>query len=402
MKRRDFNQSAMLLGTVGFTAIQASASDQANDCIRIAILGCGVRGSGMINEIASCKKIGVEISHVCDVWKPTRERAAASAEKAMGKKPAMSTDYREILADPSVDAVAIATPDFGHARILKEAAEAGKDAYCEKPMAIDIGEANLAVDAVRANKRVVQCGTQWRSDPNYVGCVEAAHSGILGRITRIAISQNFNQPRWRKDYNMVQKDDVDWDNFQLHRSKKEFDAKEFRRWYLYRRYTNGLPGLWMSHYLNLVAWLMRDPIPKTAVASGEVYLWGDDGRQTSDTLSTIYDYPSGFQLNFSMSLCNSADTHCIVYGKNGKLDVLNRKLSGDGGDGDKKIQGEKKIAPVKVTSHMWDFLDCIRTRKDPRSSIDMGYAHAVAGIMCAESIRRQTRVHFDPKTREIV
>jgi len=374
----------------------------ASDKIRVAILGCGVRGMQHINEIVPCKKLGVEITHVCDVWKDAREQAAARVEKVMGNRPEAVVDYQDILKNPNVDAVTIATPDLGHAQILKEAAEAGKDAYNEKPFAIDLPEANDAVDAVRANKRVVQCGTQWRSDPNFVGCAEVAHSGVLGKITRVAISQNFHAPRWRKDYASVKKNDVEWDLFQMKRTKDPFSAKQFKRWYLYNAYTNGLPGLWMSHYLNLVAWVMNDPIPAAAAASGKVYLWGDDGRQTSDTLSSIYDYPSGFQLNFSMSLCNSADTHCILYGTNGKLDIWKRKLSGDGGAGDKQIKEETDVAAVKITSHFWDFFDCIRTRKDPRSSVDMGYAHAAAGIMCAESIRTGSRVKYDFKKRELI
>lgn len=402
MKRREFNKSILAMGTAAFPVIQAIPSKAGGERIRVAIIGCGVRGSQHISEIAPCKELNVEISHVCDVWQPAREQAAKRVEELMDNKPKQVIDYTDILKDPAVDAVTIATPDIGHAQILKEAAEAGKDVYCEKPMAIDLEEANQAVDAVRANKRVVQCGTQWHSDPNYAGCAKVAHSGVLGKITRIAISQNFHEPRWRKEFSTVKEQDVNWDLFQMKRVEGPFSAQKFKRWYLYRDYTNGLPGLWMSHYLNLVAWLMKDPIPATAVASGKVYLWGDDGRQTSDTLSAIYDYPSGFQLNFSMSLCNSADTHCTVYGTNGKLDVINRKLSGDGGAGDDRIKEETNVEPVKLTSHFWNFFECMRSRQDPRSSIDMGYAHAAAGIMCAESIRSGKRVTYDFSKRALI
>lgn len=394
----------LALGGVVIPGFQAVFSAGANDRIRLAILGCGVRGMDLIGDVAVCKKLGVEISHVCDVWKNARDAAVGKVEKVQGTAPKAVVDYQEVLSSPDVDAVAIATPDFGHAKILKEAAEAGKDAYVEKPMAVDLKEAREAVDAVRANKRVVQAGTQWRSDGNFIGCAKVAHSGILGRVTRIAIAQNFHEPRWRKDYSMVREEDVHWEQFQLHRPQKPFSAKRFRRWYLYRDYTNGLPGLWMSHYLNLVAWYMQDMFPETAVASANVYLWrqGDDDRETADTLSCIYEYPSGFQLNFSMSLCNSADTHCVLYGTNGKLDVWKRTISGDGGAGPDQIKEEQVIPQEPTTSHMWDFLECVRTREDPRSSVEMGYAHSVAGIMCAESIRTGQRLRYDREQREIL
>ncbi|MBN2326035.1 MAG: Gfo/Idh/MocA family oxidoreductase [Candidatus Omnitrophica bacterium] len=408
MKRRDFHRTALAVGAAGFPGIQTLSTVGANNRIRIAVIGCGVRGSQHIPDIIQCQDMGVELSHVCDVWSIARDRAVASAQ-SRGQKtaPKAVENYEDILNDPSVDAVVIATPDFSHAKILKEAAEAGKDGYCEKPFAVDLKEGVAAVNAVRANKRVVQIGAQWRSDGNYIAGANAVHSGVLGKITRISIAQNFIQPRWRKDYSDVKKDDVNWDLFQLHHAKKPFSAKRFKRWYLYRDYTNGLPGLWLSHYLNAVAWYMQDLFPYEVTASAAVLLWNqddpDDDRETADTLSAILDYPSGFQLNISMSLCNSADTHFIVYGTNGKLDVQKRILSGDGGAGDEQIQEAKTLEPVKnVASHMRNWLECIRTREDPCCSIEYGLSHSVAGIMVAESNRVGKRLKYDPQKREIL
>ncbi|HOL95108.1 MAG TPA: Gfo/Idh/MocA family oxidoreductase [bacterium] len=403
MKRRDFHRTALAMGAWSLTAAQATSVQGANDRIRVAVIGCGVRGSQHIADILACREMGVEISHVCDVWRGARETAVAAVKKGQNAPVHAVEDYRVILAHPEVNAVTIATPDFSHAKILKEAAEAGKDAYCEKPMAVDLQEALAAVDAVRANQRVVQSGTQYRSDGHFIACASAVHSGVLGLITRIAIAQNFNEPRWRKAYDDVREDDVNWPLFELHHGPHPFSAKKFRRWYLYRDYTNGLPGLWMSHYLNAVAWFMQDLFPAEVVCSAAVRRWGDDGRETEDTLSAILDYPSGFQLNFSMSLCNSADTHFILYGSNGKLDVWKRELSGDGGGGPDQIKETRVLPPENPpNSHMADFLDCVRTRQDPRCPVEMGLAHSVAGILCAESNRLGKRLRYNPEKREIV
>ncbi len=396
MKRRTVIQS----GALSALALQVPRAASANDTLRLAVLGCGVRGMQHINDIHACSELNVEIGAVCDVWKPTLEKAAAKVHDNQDSPPKTYDNYEEVLADPSIDAVVIATPDFGHAKILKEAADAGKDAYCEKPMAIDFDEAIAAVDAVREKKRVVQVGTQWRSDGRFIACAEAAQSGELGKITRVSISQNFNQPRWRKPYDDVKQADVEWDNFQMHRPKKAFDPKRFKRWYLYRDYTNGLPGLWMSHYYNLIAYAMNDPFPHTLCGGGGVYFWGEDGRETFDTIGVIAQYPSGFQLNFTMSLCNEADTHCIAYGTNGKLDMWKAVVSGDGG-GANKIEGEKTLPPAKTTSHMWNWIECLRSRQDPRTPVEMGLAHSVAGIMTAQSIRRNKVMKYDAKQRKM-
>lgn len=397
MKRR----TAIQTGALSALAFQIPSAMSANDTVRLAVLGCGVRGSQHIDEIQACSELNVEIGAVCDVWKPALEDAAEKVHDNQDARPKTYDDYRDVLNDPSIDGVVIATPDFGHAKILKEAAEAGKDAYCEKPMAVDFGEALAAVDAVREQKRVVQVGTQWRSDGKFIACANAAQSGELGKITRVSISQNFNQPRWRKPYEDVKQDDVQWDHFQMHRHKKSFDPKRFKRWYLYRDYTNGLPGLWMSHYYNFVAWAMNDLFPHTLCGSGDVYFWGDDGRETFDTIGVIAQYPSGFQLNFTMSLCNEADTHCIFYGTNGKLDAWKTTVSGDGGAGSDQIAAARTLEPVKTTSHHWDWIECIRSRKDPRTPVEMGLAHSVAGIMTAQSIRLGKVMKYDSKQRKM-
>ncbi len=407
MKRRDFHRALFHAGTATLPLFHTWPSLGANDQIRVAVIGCGVRGSQHIPDIVQCKDMGIVISHVCDVWSVAREKAVALVRKAGQEQiPQSVENYQDLLSDPHVDAVVIATPDFGHAQILKEAAEAGKDGYCEKPFATRLQDALSALDAVRANHRIVQVGTQWRSDGKYIAGADAVRSGILGKITRVAISQNFHEPRWRKDYSDVQENAVNWPAFELGRSHTPFSAKRFKRWYLYRDYTNGLPGLWLSHYLNAVAWYMQDLFPDRVVSSASVLYWNtddpDDDRQTADTLSAILDYPSGFQLTISMSLCNSADTHFVVYGTDGKLDVLNQVLSGDGGAGPRQIKAPQTLEPVKnISSHMQNWFECIRTRKDPRCNVEYGFSHAVAGIMIAESNLTGKRLRYNSQKREI-
>ena len=105
---------------------------------------------------------------VCDLWNYRRDKAVELAKEKQGHAPKAYRHHEEILADSEVDALIIATPDHAHAQILKLAADAGKDAYCEKPMANVLEEANAALDAVRkAGTTVVQIGTQRRANPKY-------------------------------------------------------------------------------------------------------------------------------------------------------------------------------------------------------------------------------------------
>ena len=151
-----------------------------------------------------------------------------------------------------VDAVLIATPDITHPKILADAIAAGKDAYVEKPFAVNFADAKMAYQAVKASKQVVQVGTQRRSDPGLIGVARTIQAGTIGKVTRAAMEVHFQEARWRRDYHNVQAEDVDWEAFQFGgRITGPFDARKLREWQLFRETTSGIAGLWMCHLIDL-------------------------------------------------------------------------------------------------------------------------------------------------------
>ena len=142
-------------------------------------------------------KYNVETVAVCDLWTNNRERAATNTTRYYGRAPQAIQDPRELLALKNVDAVMIATPEHSHSLMLKAAAEAGKHAYCEKPMGNVLEEVKAAREAVKQRNLVVQIGTQHRSEPYQLAAREAVRSGVLGDVSRYEIVWNYNGPRWR-------------------------------------------------------------------------------------------------------------------------------------------------------------------------------------------------------------
>jgi predicted dehydrogenase len=248
-------------------ALRARSS---NDRIQVGVIGAGGRGFELMRQVAQAKGANAVITAICDVYRPNREKAVQFVEKTWGIKPRQTVDYKELLSWRDVDAVLIAAPDFTHSIMLKDAVEAGKDAYCEKPMGVEFNEAKAAYLAVRKSDRVVQIGTQRRSDPRLAGAARLVRSGILGQVTRVEFSVNFQEPRWRRDYTHIRPEDVAWPQFLMHRPSRPFDARRFREWQLFRDYTNGIAGLWMCHFIDLVPWFLDDPYPAGAVANGGV------------------------------------------------------------------------------------------------------------------------------------
>src|SRR5436853_5084534 len=164
----DTRRSFLMAGAaaVGVSALSYGRIMGANDRISLGHVGVGRRGRELASVVASLKRgHNVEMTAVCDLWKVNREQAAKTAQQVYARAPRSFTYIEDLLALKDVDAVIISTADFQHAPLLKLVAEAGKDAYCEKPMANVLEEAKAARDAVRSRGRIVQIGTQHRSEP---------------------------------------------------------------------------------------------------------------------------------------------------------------------------------------------------------------------------------------------
>lgn len=376
----------------------------ANGRISVGIIGAGGRGTEDMKSVAQAD-LNAEITAVCDVWTPNREKAVAWAATTFKNKPRQTTDYRELLSWKDVDAVIIATPDFGHSTLLKAAVEAGKDVYCEKPFGIDIAKARAAYLAVKNSDRVVQIGTQRRSEGGQIAAARLMHQDILGKVTRVVVDVGFQHPRWDRPYANVHSSDVDWNSFLLDLPKRPFDPRLFRQWQLFRPTTNGIGGLWMCHLVDLVHWFMQETYPTNAVTNGGVYLW-KDGRNTADVFHTLLEYPREFLFSFAMTLTNGAANSVNWYGTRGTMTGVvggpTYTISGAGSNMPDKLGEPKVIEPEKSNSHMQNFLECVRSRGTPRANYQAGFSHAVAGIMAETALAEGRRVRFDRERLEIV
>ncbi len=149
---------------------------------------------GTDNLTAAMAQSGVRVGAVCDVYQPHLERAAAVAKRT-GNTPKETADFREVLADRSIDAVCISTPDHWHPYMTVEACKAGKDVYVEKPACVSIDDGWPMVEAARKHQRVVQAGTWQRSGQHFQKACEMVRDGTLGKVTMCKTWIYSNQPR---------------------------------------------------------------------------------------------------------------------------------------------------------------------------------------------------------------
>ena len=325
INRRTFlgKSAAVIAGGVVLprTALSYGNIVGANDRIALGHVGIGNRG-GDLDSIASKLKDShhVEMVAVCDLWKVNREKAGATNAGYYGRAPRAVQHVEELLSMKAVDAVLISTPEHSHSPILKMAAEAGKDAYVEKPMGNVLIEAKAAREAVLRAKTIVQVGTQHRSEPYPVAAQKVARSGALGDVSKVEVVWNYHGPRWRgrPEVKKIREQDTDWSKWLMTKPARPFDPQMYFEFRLYREFSSGIPDQWMSHAIDLVHWFMDDSFPQSVVSQGGVFAW-HDGRETADTFQTLLQYPKGFLVSYSTSFGNDAPSFTRYMGNTASL-----------------------------------------------------------------------------------
>ena len=240
-RRQFFRNAAVGAAAISMSAASYARIKGANERISIGIIGCGERGRNahMTNIHRYSEEQNVEITAVCDPWKVNRERAAADTKSWYGREARQFVSYRDLVALEDIDAVMIASCDHLHTTHMKAAAEAKKDIYCEKPLAMDFDQLKAACDAVKANGVVFQAGTQLRSMASMTGAREVYRSGKLGTVGRIEQCRNAPQPYWYSYVKEVNEADVDESRGPR---AAAVSAAQYSGWYGYRTSTTAGAG----------------------------------------------------------------------------------------------------------------------------------------------------------------
>ncbi len=428
INRRTFlNRSATLLGAAGATALSYRRILGANDRIALGHIGIGSRGHEL-DWIASRLKDAhnVEMTAVCDLWKVNREKAVAANTQYYGRAPREFQHLEDLLALKDVDAVLISTPEHSHSPVLKLTVEAGKDAYVEKPMGNVLEEAKAARDATLANKRVVQVGTQHRSELYPRAAHDLVQTGVLGEVSKVEVVWNYHGPRWRgrPEVKQIRAEDTDWRKWLMTKPDRPFDPQLYFEFRLYREFSSGIADQWLSHGIDLVHWFLNDDFPKSVLAHGGIFAW-PDGRQNPDTFQALLEYPKGFLVSYATSFGNDAPSFSRYMGKKATLFNL-------GGEGSPRYQlveekgthednpnidkqraekyillpGDKGLPPMGIGDddlhHMTNWFECLRSRQDTHATVHNGYAHSLACIMAAQSYWAGKKLYYDPATETIL
>jgi predicted dehydrogenase len=386
-----------------------------NAKIVVGIMGLGGRGSYLAQAFAA--RPDTDIAYICDPDTRRFARTRDAVEEAQGKAPKQVQDFRRILEDKRVDVLINATPDHWHAPASIMACQAGKDVYVEKPMTHNAWEGRKLIEAAAKYRRVIQVGMQTRSAQYLADAAAHIRSGKLGDVHLIRVFNMMQHSARKQTPGGTVPIPAGYDHDLWCGPAPLLPYDPSRRWLDRWEYSCGaIPGD-AVHQLDLARFLMGDrAFPDTVVHSGGVNAL-TDGREIPDTQMVLYEYGK-LTLVFESALWTPYMTKTALNRRDKgetpnwpfnatRIEVLGTKgfmYFGRHGDG-WQVFNEKAESVVAVAGrqadkeHQDNFLDCVRTRKQPNANATQGHYSAMLSHLANISFRTgNKKLTFDPKT----
>src|SRR5579872_1609931 len=356
----------------GLTALASTRVFGANDRLRLGVIGAGERVKGLLH--AADNAGAYEIVAVSDVYGPYRD---AIKERSNGLA-TTHLDYREVLDNKEVDAVIIASPDHWHVTMAADALKAGKDVYLEKPVTHTMEEGETLSKAVRSGKQILQCGMQQRSWTHFRDAVDLIQAGSLGRVVQVRTYwwQNY-QRNWPSK--PVDQQGLDWKRWLGSAPDQPFTDEKFSHWRWYWNFGGGAMTDLFTHWIDVVHWAMKADQPKQACMIGDKYVF--EQWDCPDTIQASFRYP-GFDVVYEGMMSSSIDdgglefrgTEATLKIDRGGFTVHREHLE----EAENPILTDRSALDGTI-SHMANFFDCVKTRKEPNAPVETGVAAARAG-----------------------
>ena len=374
----------------GLTALASTRVLGANDTPRIGVIGAGGR---MGNLLDAADKVGpYQIVAVSDVYGPHRD---AVKERSNGLA-TTHLDYHEVL-EKDVDAVFIASPDHWHVRMAVDALAAGKDVYLEKPVTHAIEEGSTLTRAVKSSRQILQCGMQQRSWTHFRDAVDLIQGGSLGRVVQV-------RTYWWQSYlrswptKPIDTQALDWKQWLGGAPDQPFSEEKYFRWRWFWNFGGGAMTDLFSHWIDVVHWAMKADTPSQVQMLGDKYIF--QAWDCPDTVQAALRYP-GFDVVYEGMMATSIDdgglefrgTDATLKLTRGGFSVFREGVPGK----ENPVLTETSFRDGTIT-HMQNFFDCIKSRKEPNAPVEAGIAAARAGHIANLAYRHTGQISWPPKS----
>jgi predicted dehydrogenase len=366
--------------------------------ITLGFIGVGTMGRSHVSGFLRYPE--VQVVAVCDVVAERRQHSQQLVEAYYGKDRkgtskgcAAYNDFRELLARKDIDAVVIATPDHWHAIPCVLAAAAGKDIYCEKPLTHTIAEGRAIVEAVKKHKVVFQTGSQQRSEfgGRFRVAAELIRNGRIGRVKLVRVGVG-GPPRPCDLPEQPVPAGTDWELWLGPAPQRGYHEelcpkgvhKHFPAWRRYREYAGGGLADMGAHHFDIAQWALDMD------GSGPVQVEPPDGPATSGLRFT---YANG------VVMVHGGPSGCTFEGSEGTISVDRGKLESQPASILKEPLGDKAVRLPLSTDHKKNWLECIRSRREPICPAEVGHRSATVCHLANIGYELRRPLRWDP-TRE--
>jgi predicted dehydrogenase len=431
LSRRAFVKTTAAAASL--SALSARRVLGANDRVGVAIIGFGL--IGRIHTRSLMAQGDVDIVAVADTFQPRVEEGIALA----GGRARPYRDFRRLLEDRDVDAVVVATPDHWHALMTMLACAAGKDVYVEKPLTLFVKEGRWMVEVARRHQRVVQVGTQNRSAPNFQRAREFIRQGRLGQV--VSVQSNFFRnvmPGFGAPPDQDPPADLDWEMMLGPAPARRYNPNRgiyHFRWFW--DYSGGQMTNLGQHSLDLVHWITGTQAPKAVCSTGGRFFLKDSG-EVPDTQDAIIEYP-GFTAVCQYRECTAGRGGQGMGGLmfHGTYGTMGMSRNGFEVWPDPKVSPKNVAAKVLPPGHpvggpqpepepeprpFWtepakddsgdamldyqrharNFLDCVKSRKEPVTDLESGHRVVTACHLANVSMKVGRKLAWDAAKEEVV
>jgi len=367
----------------------------ASDRLTVALIGCGGMGNANVNSMLGHEE--VQVVAVCD---PDRSRREITRERldarddGRGAGCVAYADFRECLDHPDLDAVIQATPDHWHALVVIAAARAGKDVYGEKPLSLTIEEGRAMAEAVRTSGRVFQTGSQQRSDARFHRACELVRSGRIGTVRRVVcglpttpttgnhrpepVPEGFDYDLWLGP--------APWAPYCSARTHWNF------RWIL--DYSGGQVTDWGAHHIDIAHWGLG--LGRTGPV--EVAGVGDFPADGLWDAATNFRFTARYATGVEIEITNAVRNGVRFEGDDGWIFVTRGAIEASPAALLEEPLGSADVRLTRSPGHHRDFLDCVRSRREPIAPIEEAHRTITVAHLGNVAMQLGRPVRWDPET----
>ena len=408
--RRDFIKSVSLAGSVlSLPAARAQTPEKSPPQTALtgpqfALVGCGSRGKG----VARMAQNFGPIVALCDV-----DEARLAAAKNEWPGATVDTDFRRLLERPGIDAVICGTVDHWHAMVSIAAMRAGKDVYCEKPLTLTFDEGERVIRARKETGRILQVGTQQRSEERFRKACDIVRSGLLGKLLKVEVVI----PEGPRTFPFGPSEPPIGFHFDLWKGPtpdleyiRERTHRTFRYWY---EYSGGTMTDWGAHHMDIAVWGagLEDSWP-VAIRPQLLARPMDGSFTTPSRFIVDYEYADGLSVNFRSTpdsdffggrLVAEGDFHGIKFtGETGWIWVTRGEWKASDAQLFRSPLPEGYTPLPRSTHHMRNFVECIASREPPICPPEGGHRSAGTCHLGVIALRLDRALRFDPSNEQFV